>query len=104
MVVRDMLVMMIDWYIGMNADFSVTVGMSGKYYKEYLPSDLYELFAKTYSDSNYNNFWLAIFSACEMFRTLAPSVAENLGFTYNQDEEKNMMEYLIKVKEQTTND
>ena len=98
-IVRDMLVKMIDWYIGINTDFSVSVGKSGKYYKKYLPSDLYDLYAKTYSDSNYNNFWSAIFSACELFRTIAPPVAEFLGFAYNQDEEKNIMEYLNKVKE-----
>lgn len=32
-VVRDMLHKMIDWYIGVNTDFSVSVGLSGKYYK-----------------------------------------------------------------------
>lgn len=96
-IVRDMLVKMIDWYIGIHTDFSVSVGMSGKYYKKYLPPELYEMYAKTYSDSNYTNFWSAIFTACELFRTIAPLVGEHFGFVYNQEEDKNMMEYLIKV-------
>jgi len=97
-IVRDMLVKMIDWYIGINSDFSVSVGMSGKYYKRYLPKEIYEMYAKTYSDSDYNNFWAAIFTACKLFRTIAQPVAEYFRYTYNITEDTNMMEYLMRVK------
>ncbi len=102
-IVRDMLVKMIDWYIGIKTDFSVSVGMSGKYYKKYLLSDLYEMYAKTYSDSSYDNLWPAILTACELFRTIAPTVAGHLGFSYNQDEDKNITEYLRMVKSMSQN-
>jgi len=97
-VVRYDLAKMTDWFIGINTDFSVTVGMSGKYYKKYLPENLYSLYEKTYSDSDYNNFWTAIFYACELFRIIAPLVGMYFGFAYNQDEDVNMMEYLNRVK------
>lgn len=97
-IVRDMLHKMIDWYIGINTDFSVSVGFSGKYYKKYLPFDLYDMYVKTYSDGHYDNFWSAIFTACELFRTVGLYVAERFGFTYNRDEDKNMMEYLNRIK------
>lgn len=93
-VVRDMLVKMLDWYIGINTDFSVSVGMQGKYYKKYLPDGLYRLFAKTYSDSDYNNLWHAVFTACELFRITAPQVAEYFGYIYNKSEDENMTAYL----------
>lgn len=93
-VVRDMLVKMLDWYIGISTGFSVSVGMQGKYYKKYLPADLYEMYAKTYSDSKYNNLWSSVFTSCQLFRTIAKPVADYLGFTYNLDEDINMMEYL----------
>lgn len=97
-VVRDMLVKMIEWYIGINNEFSVTVGMSGKYFKNYLPKEIYNMYAKTYSDNDYNNFWEAIFIACRLFRTVAQPVAENLGYTYNISEDMNMTEYLNRMK------
>ncbi len=97
-VVHDMLGKMIDWYIGINTDFSVSVGMSGKYYKKYLPGEIYEMYTQTYSDSDYNNFWAAIFMACKLFSTIAPLVAKNLGFTYNLAEDANMTEYINRVK------
>ncbi len=97
-VVHDMLDKMLDWYIGINTDFSVSVGMQGKYYKKYLPKDLYEMYAKTYSDSNYGNLWEALFTACRVFETIARSVASYFGFIYNLSEETNMLEYLGNVK------
>ena len=103
-VVRDDLTKMIDWYIGVNNNFSVTVGMSGKYYKKYLPESLYSLYTKTYSGSDYNEFWTAVFNACELFRIIAPPVGKHFGFTYNQDEDKNMMEYLNRVKTSCQNE
>ena len=32
---------MIEWYIGINTDFSVAMGMWGKYFAKYLPIELY---------------------------------------------------------------
>ncbi|HAG42517.1 MAG TPA: aminoglycoside adenylyltransferase [Clostridium sp.] len=97
-VVRDMLVKMIEWYIGINTDFSVSAGKLGKFFKKYLPSELYEMYSKTYSDSDYNNFWASISKACDLFRTVALSVSEHFGYNYNQSEDTNMADYLIKVK------
>lgn len=97
-VVRDMLVKMIEWYIGVNTDFSVSSGKMGKFFKKYLPNELYEMYSKTYSDSDYNNLWSAVFKACELFRTTALAVSEHFGYNYNQSEDTNMREYLVKVK------
>jgi aminoglycoside 6-adenylyltransferase len=102
-IVRDMLVKMIDWYIGINNDFSVSVGMSGKYYKNYLTKEMYELYVKTYSDSDYNNMWSAIYISCELFRKIAQPVAAHFGYTYNITEDTSIIEYLNKVKKDSLN-
>jgi aminoglycoside 6-adenylyltransferase len=71
--------------------------MQGKYYKKYLAPKLYVMFAKTYPDSDYENLWSSIFTACELFRIIAPPVAEHFAYSYNQDEDINMTGYLEKV-------
>lgn len=103
-VVRDELTKMLDWFIGINHSFSVSVGMSGKYYKKYLPENLYSLYAKTYSDSDYNHLWTAVFYACELFRNIAPPVGRYLGFYYNHEEDVNMTEHLNRVKASCENE
>lgn len=98
LIVRRLLNGMIDWYIGTRTDFSVSTGKMGKYYKKYLPTDLYGLYAKTYSDSDYNNFWASVFKACELFNTVALSVGEYFNFDYRQYEEDNIMDYISKIR------
>jgi aminoglycoside 6-adenylyltransferase len=96
--IRPTLNQMVDWYIGIQTDFSVSTGKGGKYYKKYLPQDLYTLYEETYSDSNYANFWKSIFSACRLFNKIALDVGKNFSFIYNQQEEDSIKEYLENVK------
>lgn len=97
-IVRDMLDKMIEWFIGVNNDFSVSSGKNGKYFKNYLPNNLYENYKRTYSDSDYNNFWNAIFCACRLFNIVAKKVANYLNITYNQNDENGIIKYLSMVK------
>jgi aminoglycoside 6-adenylyltransferase len=87
---------MLEWYIGTKTEFSVSVGMWGQYFKKYLPAESYEKYSKTYSD--YGSIWTAVFAACELFQTIAPAVGKYFGFTYNQSDDDNMMEYLLRMK------
>lgn len=96
--VRNMLNKMIEWHIGINTDFTVSAGKFGKYFKKYLSPDLYAMYTKTYSDDNYDNLWTSIFTACDLFHTVALFVAEYSGYNYNQGEEHAMIMYLNKIK------
>lgn len=99
--VRDMLNRMTDWYIGAENDFKVSAGKMGKYYKRYLTEELYGMYAATYSNSDYDNIWSAVFTACALFRRLAEAVAEKFGYTYNISEDENIIDYMNRVKNNT---
>jgi len=96
--VRDMLNQMVEWYIGIKSDFNVSAGKMGKYYKRYLPVNLYEMYASTYPNSNYHNIWDSVLTACELFRLLALEVSSFLDYTYNKQEDENMMKYIYFIK------
>ncbi|MEA4823305.1 MAG: aminoglycoside 6-adenylyltransferase [Clostridiaceae bacterium] len=98
LIVRRLLNGMINWYIGTLTDFSVSTGKMGKYYKKYLPPELYGLYAKTYSDSDYNNFWASVIIACKLFNKVALSVGKYFDFHYRQYEEDSIMDYISKVR------
>jgi len=93
-IVHKQLEKMTEWYIGSSNNFKVSTGMWGKYFKKYLPANLYEMYLNTYSDSNKDNLWSAIFTSCDLFHILAIEVAKTCGFTYKQHEEDGMIEYL----------
>lgn len=96
--IRDMLDKMIEWHIGVSNDFSVSSGKMGKYFKKFLSAELYDMYVKTYSDGNSGNLWEAVFMMCRLFRIAALSVAAGMGFSYNEDEEKGMLDYMNKVR------
>ena len=89
---------MINWYIGAQHNFRVSTGKDGKYFKKLLSPELYAEYAASYCDSNYENIWEAVDTMCQMFPRLAKSVAEHFGFSYHQDEEDGMREYLRLVR------
>jgi len=97
--VRNMLNSAVEWYIGVQTDFSVSTGKMGKYFKRYLQPELYAQYAATYSGCDYSDIWAAIAVMCDLFHTLALSVAARFSFTYRQDEEDGMREYLRMVKD-----
>ena len=101
-VVREPLEKMIEWYIGTNTNFSLSAGKQGKYFKKYLPIELYNLYKETFSNGEYDNFWIAMFTACKLFRIIATQVGVYFGYIYNEDEEIGMIEYLKWVQNKQT--
>jgi aminoglycoside 6-adenylyltransferase len=97
-VVRAELHDMVNWYIGVAQGFNLSTGKAGKYFKRYLPSALYTQYAATYSGSDYDDIWTAVNVMCDLFHTLALSVAAHLGFAYQQQEEDGSREYLRMVR------
>lgn len=96
---RNMLMEMIRWYIGIKTDFSVSSGKYGKYFKEYLEKELWDMYVKTYSDGNYNNLWEALFAAGDLFRFMAQRVGEYFGFEYPYGDDERVTAHLKHVKD-----
>lgn len=100
-VVHEALEQMLSWYIGMQNNFSVNVGLWGKYYHKYLLPEEYGRYVQTYSDGNYENLWRAVFTSCELFHDTAVAVGAHLGYAYRQEEEDGMLRYLSAVRADT---
>lgn len=96
--VRDMLILMLEWYIGAEHAFSVSAGKNGKYFRRLLPEDLYERFTKTYSDADYGHMWDAAFEMLYLFGDAARHVADRLTFTYDEAEERGIENYMRQVR------
>lgn len=97
-VVRKELHDMIDWYIGIKNGFTVSSGKMGKYFKRFLPTTFYRQYCDTYSNSEPSNIWHSIFIMCNLFHELAISVEKHLHYSYRQEDEDGIREYLMKVQ------
>ncbi|MGG1575456.1 aminoglycoside 6-adenylyltransferase [Fictibacillus sp. NRS-1165] len=96
--VRDMLVLMLKWQIGMRHSFSVDSGKNGKYFQSYLDPEMYGQLLQTYSDGEYENIWEALFVMGGLFRRAAHELAEELGFRYPEEDDLNVTAYLNHVR------
>lgn len=88
----------IEWYIGLKNDWSVSTGICGRHFKKYLESDIWEQFCATYSATDIEDNWKSFFISVELFSRLGKNIAKSLGFEYPYEIEKKMKEYYQKIK------
>ncbi|MEH7121130.1 aminoglycoside 6-adenylyltransferase [Neobacillus vireti] len=97
--IRPRLDQMAAWWIGAKYDFTKSSGKMGKYFNKLLPETYWEMYKLTYSDHHYNDFWDSIFVTCQLFRTLAKDLAEQMGFTYEEADDINMTRYILHISQ-----
>lgn len=96
--VRPQLRCMLEWFVGCENDFSLSVGKSAKYIGEHLPSNIYETYLLTFPNAEIEDMWESVIIMCELFTEAAVNVAKRLNLNYNFSEGKNSFDYLKHIK------
>lgn len=102
-VLRPMLLKMLEWKVGIDNDYSVSVGKCGKYLEKYLSEKCWEELLSTYANGSYDDVWRALFAMVSLFRTTALYVADRLGFNYKSEEDKQVTAYLEHIRRLSPN-
>jgi aminoglycoside 6-adenylyltransferase len=97
-VVREQLMKMLTWRVGVKTRFLRGPGGYGKHLKQYLEPELWAMLEKTYSDAGYENTWDALQVTCDLFRVAANQVAEHFGFDYPSDDDEKVSAHLKHVR------
>ncbi|UHA74674.1 aminoglycoside 6-adenylyltransferase [Paenibacillus sp. 481] len=98
-IVRPMLIKMLEWRVGIETDFSVSIGKSGKYIEKYVPEAIWNELLSTYANGSYADTWRALFAMGNLFRSTAAVVAEQLGYDYDRAEDERVTAYLRHVEQ-----
>src|SRR6185436_18093125 len=96
--VRDQLLKILTWHVGVKTQFSQNPGKQGKYFKRYLEPELWNMLQKTYADASYDNTWEALFALCDLFRRVALPMAEHFGFDYPHKDDQRVRTHLEHVR------
>ncbi|MDA2731405.1 aminoglycoside 6-adenylyltransferase [Bacillus cereus] len=96
--VRDMLIVMLEWHIGMKTDFIVNAGKFGKHFEKYIEKDMWVQFKRTFSNAEYENIWESFFVMGNLFRKVANEIANAYGYPYPQGDDDRVTSYLKHVK------
>jgi aminoglycoside 6-adenylyltransferase len=97
-VVRDQLLKLLAWHIGVKTQFLQNPGKLGKYFQRYLEPELWDMLQKTYADASYDNTWEALFTMCDLFRKVAVPMAEHFDFDYPYNDDQRVRAHLEHVR------
>lgn len=97
--VRDGLITMIKWKVGIETNFKVSIGKSNKFIKEYIDKEIWDKLMSTFNVSDYHSAWTALFITCELFEEVASNVAKELGYEYNYDEAQRSFAFIKHIRQ-----
>jgi len=97
-VLRDELMKMLCWYVGVQTKFTKNPGGFGKYLQKCLEPELWDMLMKTYTDASVENTWDALEMMCRLFRNVALRVAEHFSFEYPEGDDHRVSAHLKYVR------
>lgn len=92
--VRPQLIRLLEWKIGGETSYRVSVGKSGKYMHRWLDREQWDTFLQTYPAGMVQEIWKSVFIMCDMFDVIAKEIAGNMDFNYDDTEADNSLRYL----------
>ncbi len=97
--VREELMKMLNWAVGVQTAFGRNPGKFGKYLQRDLAPQEWALLLATYANSQPESLWQALFAACELFRLAALRVAAHFDFDYPHGDDERVSAYLRHVRQ-----
>lgn len=98
-IINPILLKMLEYKIGIQTNFSVSVGKNSKYLKKYLSGGDYTALLNTYYSGGIENTWKGLISTCELFASISLFVANSLGFSYPQQDVERVTNHIKRVHE-----
>ena len=95
---REQLMKMINWFVGVRTGFSKNPGYLGKHLQDRLPPDLWTMLMATYSDAAPVHTWEALYAMSDLFRCVAIPVAGHFGFAYPRGDDERVTAHLKHVR------
>ena len=95
---RESVVMMLGWEIGIRTGWEKSLGSKGKYLERHLAPDVWNEYKSTYVDSDYDRLWESLFLFYRIFKKSAEFVAERRGFYFLQEKAANVLAFLEHVR------
>ncbi|MBS4201749.1 aminoglycoside 6-adenylyltransferase [Bacillus sp. FJAT-49732] len=99
---RPNLLTMLRWKVGIETDFSLSIGKSDKFLKKYVSDTAWNTLLSTYDMSSYEKMWDALYTSIELFRETSYHIAETLGYPYPDYDEK-VSSYIESIREKYIN-
>lgn len=94
----DYLIPLIEWYIASQHDWNITTNKHGRLFKKYLNSEIWIKIERTFSGSNLEDNWAALFAMADLVSEIGIGLSKKSGYEYPVNLEKNIRKYLKMLK------
>ena len=81
-IARPNLLRMMSWYIGIETNFSISLGKNYKYLQKHLDKNDWDQLLYTFAENSYENMWQSLFNCYDLFRKYSKLVANKLDYDY----------------------
>ncbi len=98
-VVREQLMQMLAWYIGVKTGFARSPGKYGKYYRQYLEPELWAALVQSYAGADIDRTWDSLMVMTALFRRVAQVVAAHFAYAYPQEDDARVTAHLQHVRQ-----
>lgn len=88
----------IEWYIAVQHDWNITTNKHGRLFKKYLSADMWRKTEETFSGSNIEDNWNALFAMTGLVSKIGIQLAEELGYQYPTKLETDIQNYLNSLR------
>lgn len=99
---RTELYRMISWNVGIETNFSESIGKSQRFLEQRVSKELWDRIIDTYKMHSYEDLWQTLFLLQDLFREVSKDVAEKLEFPYPEYDE-NITNYIKNLQETHVN-
>ncbi len=96
----DMFMKMMNFKVAGEHNFEITTGNHSKYLKRFLSEEEMKRLAGIFPDGNYEDIWNKLFVMYDYFAELAEYVGSRLGYFFDEEETKNVREYLLERRKE----
>ena len=96
--VRDLLNKMLRWHIYLQHGEPVDMGILDSNMEKLLEKELFDLYKKTYPNSEYEQIWEAFDAVIKLWRKAGNLVADKCGVNYSDANEKEMLNFIDSLR------
>jgi aminoglycoside 6-adenylyltransferase len=89
---------MVEWFIGVQHDWSVNTGLGGRWFKRYLDERTWSEYTSTFAVGETEAHWEAFSNTVALFRRLATFVGERLGYAYPHRLDREVSEHFARIR------
>lgn len=90
---------MLEWFVGVRYNWTVTTGSLGKGLKKKLPTEVWFQLEDTYTGASIQENWKALFRTIALFRQVAIEVGDALGYEYPLEMDRRVTAFAHSMQE-----